>query len=279
MNFFFKGNIKRHNFHIVDPSPWPLVMAWAAFILTSGGVLYMHKGKWGGELLFMGFIFVITTMAFWFRDVIREGTFEGYHTKCVQQGLIYGMVLFIVSEVMFFAAFFWAFFHSSLAPTIQIGGTWPPYGLWEYVINPFDVPLLNTVILLISGATITWAHHSIIANNYKDSVKAFNFTILLAIMFIIAQVFEYITSTIDITDGIYGSCFFLLTGFHGFHVVIGTIFIVVCYLRYLLGHFSPGHHIGFTSAAWYWHFVDVVWLFLFIFVYIWGHWEPEFIIN
>ena len=267
------GYKKRHSFHIVDPSPWPFLMSISTFILTSGAVLYFNKCSYGGYLVLIGLALVIWIMGLWFRDVIREGTFEGYHTKCVQQGLIYGMSLFIVSEVMFFAAFFWAYFHSSLAPTIEVGCTWPPYLLWDYVINPFDVPLLNTLILLISGASITWAHHSLVEGDEKNAIKGFVYTIALAFMFIYAQALEYITSVVSLNDGVYGSCFYLLTGFHGFHVIIGTIFICVCFIRYLKGHFSKSHHIGFVSAAWYWHFVDVVWLFLFIFLYVWGHWS------
>jgi cytochrome c oxidase subunit 3 len=280
MNNFLKSiGKKRHNFHIVDPSPWPIAMAFALFILATGAALYFYHCKLGGFLLTLGFFFAVFAISLWFRDVIRESAKEGYHTKQVQQGIIYGMMLFIVSELLFFAAFFWAYFHSSLAPTIEIGGTWPPYLLWNQVINPFGVPLLNTVILLISGATITWAHHCILLKKEGEAVRALILTIYLAILFIITQALEYVSTVISISDGIYGSTFYLLTGFHGFHVIIGTIFIIVCLIRYLNGHFTPNHHVGFTAAAWYWHFVDVVWLFLFIFVYVWGHWEPVFILN
>ena len=259
----------RHSFHLVDPSPWPFLASIGALGLTLGGVLYFHSFIIGSYVLLLGLFTVISVAIVWWRDVIRESTFEGYHTKEVQIGLRYGMMLFIISEVMFFSAFFWAFFHSSLAPTIEIGSIWPPYGI--DVFSPWAVPLLNTFILLLSGATITWGHHAILIGNYRQGIQAFYCTIYLAILFTVIQGCEYIEANFCISDGIYGSTFFMATGFHGFHVIIGTTFIIVCFIRHLKFHFSGHHHFGFEAAAWYWHFVDVVWLFLFVTIYWWGN--------
>ena len=219
-------------------------------------------------LLLMGFILIIITMIIWWRDVIREATFEGHHTKVVQTGLRYGMILFIVSEIMFFFAFFWAFFHSSLAPTIEIGSIWPPQAIHPF--NPWEVPLLNTIILLTSGATVTWAHHAITTGIRYEAIYGLILTVLLALIFTALQVFEYLEASFNIADGIYGSTFFMATGFHGFHVIIGTLFLAVCLFRLIKYHFTTTHHFGFEAAAWYWHFVDVVWLFLFVSIYWWG---------
>ena len=259
-----------HGYHLVDISPWPFVTAMSAFILMTGSVMYFHSFKNGSFVMFFGLILVILNMAVWWRDVIREATFEGHHTKVVQKGLRLGMILFIVSEVMFFFAFFWAFFHSSLAPTIEIGSIWPPEAIQPF--NPWEVPLLNTIILLTSGATVTWAHHAITAgpSMRKEAILGLLFTIVLALIFTCLQLYEYNVSSFDISDGIYGSTFFMATGFHGFHVIVGTIFLIVCLVRLIKHHFTSTHHFGFEAAAWYWHFVDVVWLFLYVSIYWWG---------
>ena len=211
---------------------------------------------------------ILYTMFVWWRDIIRESTYQGHHTTTVQAGLKSGMVLFIVSEIMFFLAFFWAFFHSSLAPTIEIGAVWPPKGI--DVLNPWEIPFLNTVILLTSGATVTWAHHAILAGQKTQGMVSLAATIILAAIFTGFQVIEYIEAPFTITDGIYGSTFFMATGFHGFHVFIGTVFLFICLLRLNANQFSTHQHFGFEAAAWYWHFVDVVWLFLFVAIYWWG---------
>jgi len=262
------SNNQKHSFHLVDPSPWPLVAAFSAFMLTFGGVLFMN-GYWGGGfLLSFGFSMILFMMFCWWRDIIREGTFEGQHTKSVQTGLRMGMILFIVSEIMFFFAFFWAFFHSSFNPSHTIGGVWPP--AFFTTLDPWQIPLLNTCLLLSSGASVTWAHHAIIAGSKYQAMISLTFTIILAIIFTAFQGFEYNTAPFSISDGVYGSCFYMATGFHGFHVIIGTLFLTVCLFRLYLNHFTREHHFGFEAAAWYWHFVDVVWLFLFITVYWWG---------
>jgi len=261
-------SLQKHPFHLVDPSPWPMFASLAAFNTTFGGVMYMHGFQYGGYVLSLGFFMVIYSMVVWWRDVIREATLQGHHTYQVQLGLRYGMILFIASEVMFFLAFFWAFFHSSLAPTIEIGAVWPPKGI--QVLNPWEVPFLNTVILLSSGATITWAHYAIVLGKHQETIVSMAATILLAALFTFFQYQEYCEATFTLSDGIYGSTFYLTTGFHGFHVFVGTLFITVCLFRVFLHHFNKHHHFGFEAAAWYWHFVDVVWLFLFISIYWWG---------
>jgi cytochrome c oxidase subunit 3 len=263
-----KKNQQKHPFHLVDPSPWPFVTAVGAFTATFGGVMYMHMYQGGGFLLTLGILTILYVMYVWWRDIVREGTFEGQHTEAVQQGLRMGMILFIVSEVMFFFAFFWAFFHSSLSPVPEIGGVWPPEGI--QILSPWEVPLLNTVILLTSGATVTWAHHAIVAGDRNQALTSLIATIGLAIVFTALQGFEYLTAPFSISDSVYGSTFYLTTGFHGFHVFIGTCFLAVCTVRLYLHHFTRQHHFGFEAAAWYWHFVDVVWLFLFITIYWWG---------
>lgn len=260
--------VQRHPYHLVDMSPWPLVASVSALVTTTGGVMYMHSYSGGGFMLSLGLLSVLGTMYVWWRDVIREATFEGHHTTVVQVGLRYGMALFIVSEVMFFFAFFWAFFHSSLAPTVELGSVWPPKGI--EVLNPFEVPLLNTAILLLSGATVTWAHHAIVSGRKQQAVTGLTITILLAALFTGFQIMEYVESSFTISDGAYGSTFFMATGFHGFHVFIGTCFLAVCLVRMVNNHFTRQHHFGFEAAAWYWHFVDVVWLFLFVSIYWWG---------
>jgi len=261
------NSLQRHTFHIVTPSPWPIYAALSAFVLLVSSAAYMHRYEGGGSGILLGFFLIIFSMFVWWRDVIRESTWQGYHTYNVQKGLRLGFALFIVSEVMFFFSIFWAFFHSSLSPAIELGSIWPPVGL--EILDPWKIPALNTLILLMSGVTITLAHHGIIG---KSGITHFGFlaTVVLAVFFTALQVFEYITASFDIADGVYGTTFFFSTGFHGFHVFIGTCFIFVCWIRYALGHFTATHHIGFESAAWYWHFVDVVWLFLFISIYWWG---------
>jgi cytochrome c oxidase subunit 3 len=257
-----------HSFHLVDPSPWPFLAAFSALMLTFGGVLYMHGYVGGSFLRDLGLLMVLFVMFCWWRDVIREGTIEGQHTLMVQRGLKMGMLLFIVSEVMFFFAFFWAFFHSSINPGLAIGGVWPP--AFIVVLDPWKIPLVNCFLLVTSGASVTWAHHSIVAGGKFQATLSLIITIVLAIEFTSLQVFEYLTAPFNISDSIYGSVFYMTTGFHGFHVFVGTCFLVVCLFRLHLDHFTQEHHFGFEAAAWYWHFVDVVWLFLFITIYWWG---------
>ena len=256
----------KHPYHLVDPSPWPFVGSIAGGTLAVGTVLYMHEIT--GWLIPIGVVLVLLTMFLWWRDVVKEATFQGVHTPIVQLGLRYGMLLFIASEVMFFAAFFWAFFDASLFPKEATGFMWPPEGI--EVFDPFDLPFLNTLVLLLSGCTVTWAHHALLHGDQRNTVIGLLLTVILGMFFTALQAYEYSHAAFGFTDGIYPSTSFMATGFHGFHVIIGTIFLIVCLFRAMAGHFKPDHHFGFEAAAWYWHFVDVVWLFLFCCVYWWG---------
>nr|QBA91995.1 cytochrome c oxidase subunit 3 [Mesabolivar sp. ITV1036I2] len=251
-------------YHMVMVSPWPLLSGVnSLFVMIS--FLWMFKNYSIGWVYFSLSVLCLVVVLWW-RDVVREGTFLGDHGFEVVLGLMFGMLLFIVSEVFFFLSFFWAFFHSSLSVVVDLGMNWPPAGVVSF--DPFHVPLLNTIILLSSGVSITWAHQGLLYNSNVN--LALFFTWSLGVYFLFLQWFEYSTALFNISDGIFGSVFFMATGFHGFHVIVGTTFLVVVWLRSLGGHLSSFHHFGFEAAAWYWHFVDVVWLFLFVVVYWWG---------
>lgn len=260
-------NNQVHPYHLVTPSPWPFVASCSAFTAAMGLVFLMHIDI-ASVLLRVGMCILVFALYRWFSDVTTESTFEGHHTFKVQQGLRLGMVLFIVSEIMFFFGFFWAFFHSSLSPSVAIGCVWPPKGI--ELIQPFELPFLNTLILLSSGVSITWAHRAILSGNRTNGLIALAVTVGLGIIFTGCQAFEYISAPFSINDGIYGSIFYLTTGFHGFHVLIGTIFLIVNLWRLYQYHLTRQHHFGFEAGAWYWHFVDVVWIFLFTTLYWWG---------
>nr|YP_009725535.1 cytochrome c oxidase subunit III [Homoeoxipha nigripes]QHQ73126.1 cytochrome c oxidase subunit 3 [Homoeoxipha nigripes] len=255
-----------HPFHLVNYSPWPLTGGIGAMTIASGLVEWFHH--YNLNIFNIGLMIILLTMYQWWRDISRESTFQGLHTLKVNLGLRWGMILFITSEVFFFASFFWAFFHSCLSPNIELGSIWPPTGIITF--NPLQIPLLNTSILLASGITVTWAHHSLIHFNFSQTSKALVLTITLGIYFSVLQMFEYYEAPFTISDSVYGSIFFIATGFHGLHVIIGTIFLSVCLIRHLNNHFSSTHHFGFEAASWYWHFVDIVWLFLYISIYWWG---------
>ena len=267
---------QNHPYHLVNPSPWPIIGAAAALVLAVGALMFMHELEGGVWVLAVGSIMTLAIMAVWWRDVINEGEHQGHHTSIVQLGLRYGMVLFIASEVMFFLAWFWAFFDASIyaGEAIQesrvafTGGHWPPDGV--EVFNPWHLPLLNTIILLTSGTTVTWAHHALRENKRSGLIWGLVLTVILGVLFTCIQAYEYAHAGFGFTDGIYSSTFFMATGFHGAHVIIGSIFLMVCLARSIAGHFKPDHHFGFEAAAWYWHFVDVVWLFLFFAIYWWG---------
>nr|CDN96548.1 cytochrome c oxidase subunit 3 [Pandarus rhincodonicus] len=258
------SSMVRHPFHLVDDSPWPLLSALSALFLTLGLLGLFSESS--SLLVFNALLLLMMVMLQWWVDVSLEGSHQGLHSKVVQSGLRWGMVLFIMSEVLFFFSFFWAYFHSSLSPGVEIGGNeWPPLGVLG--LNPWEVPLLNTVVLLSSGVSVTWSHHSLMLGDHSSSVKSLLVTVLLGGYFTLLQGVEYLEASFNISDSVYGSTFFLLTGFHGLHVIVGASFLLVCYARMTRGHLGKTHHFGFEAAAWYWHFVDVVWLFLFIGVY------------
>lgn len=259
-----------HPFHLVRPSIWPMFASFAAGLMFLGLILFMHKQAIGDiqpsvAYTFPGLGLVLLSMWFWWRDVVNEGVVEKAHSPIAKIGFRYGTALFIASEVMFFFAFFWAFFSSALYP---VAGVWPPEGIT--VIDPLDLPLMMTMILLLSGCTATWAHAEMLEGRMDVAQKALAITVALGVFFMGFQIYEYAHSPFGFKDGIFPSTFFLATGFHGFHVLIGTIFLFVIWVRTKRGQFTAKDHFGFEAAAWYWHFVDVVWLFLFIAVYVWG---------
>ncbi|MCR9123666.1 MAG: cytochrome c oxidase subunit 3 [Phyllobacteriaceae bacterium] len=279
---------KNHDYHILDPSPWPLIGSVGALIMAIGGIGWMQAGQGNDFSLLgipmanpwtflIGLLIVLYTMFGWWSDTVRE-SLQGHHTKVVSLHLRYGMIMFIASEVMFFVAWFWAVFDASLffneAQQVgrmeYTGGQWPPAGL--EVLDPLHLPLYNTVILLLSGTTVTWAHHALLHNDRQGLKMGLWLTILLAILFTCVQVYEFVIAPYSFSESLYGATFFMATGFHGFHVFVGTIFLIVCLVRAYAGQLTPEKHFGFEAAAWYWHFVDVVWLFLFFVVYIWGTW-------
>ena len=272
---------KPHPYHIVRPSIWPLFGALAGGLLAVGLLMFMHNvhlfaneqaGVVGINVglkgVFLGVAAVLAVMFFWWKDVVYEAVTEKVHTPISHVGFRYGMSLFIASEVMFFVAFFWAYFNAAFFPTEQIGFMWPPANI--HTIDAFDVPFLMTLILLLSGCTVTWAHHAILEGHTKEAIKALGISVFLGFFFMCFQVYEYTHAHFKFTDGVYASTFYMATGFHGFHVFVGTIFLFVCWIRTIKGHFTPQSHFGFEAAAWYWHFVDVVWLFLFVAIYWWG---------
>ena len=268
------GN-KSHTYHILDPDPWPLIGSLSALTFTTGMVMSFHPDvfNFGTPVLIAGLIGLVFTFFSWFGNIIREAH-AGDHTPVVQLHLRYGMILFIASEVMFFVGWFWSWFDFSLFPstlTEVVDGQWPPAAI-EEVIDAFDLPLLNTLILLCSGTTVTWAHHALINGDREGLKKGLWATIILGVLFSCIQAYEYAAAPFGFGGNTYSSAFYMATGFHGFHVIIGTIFLIVCLVRSYKGHFPPRQHFGFEAAAWYWHFVDVVWLFLFIVVYVWGGW-------
>ena len=260
------SNIICHPYHMVDESPWPLFGSIGGLYLTTGIVSWFHLNS--VYLFSIGLILLGLVITQWWRDISREGAIQGLHTSITELGLRWGMALFIVSEVFFFLRFFWAFFHRRLSPTVEVGRLWPPFGI--QVFNPFQVPLLNTIILISSGVSVTWAHHALLARDGRSAIRGLSVTVILGVYFTCLQGLEYWEASFSFRDSIYGSVFFIATGFHGLHVLVGTKFLFVSARRLTIGHFSHRHHTGFEIAAWYWHFVDVVWLFLYIWVYIWG---------
>jgi len=268
MNKINRNQFQSFPYHLVEPSPWPILVSFSLLNLTLGAVMYMQGFTYGGYLISLGFTLTVFGMILWFRDIITEGTYLGHHTIQVQKGLTIGVVLFIISEVFAFLSVFWAFFHSSLSPTIEIGGVWPPQGITP--LDPFAIPLLNTILLLSSGAFVTYGHHALIQGDRRGAILGTLLTINFAIIFTALQYYEYSESSFTMSDSVYGTVFYASTGLHGLHVIIGTLFILVGFVRIINYHLTDTHHQGHEAAILYWHFVDVVWLFLFIAVYYWG---------
>jgi cytochrome c oxidase subunit 3 len=268
-NKYINPSLKNFNsLHLVTISPWPFFAGISLFSLLTNSISYFHKYNYSLIFVLFSLFSLIIILYNWFEDIIIESYYQGYHSLRVQEGLKLGFLLFLGTEILFFFGFFWAFFHSSLVPVISIGSIWPPKGIQP--IETFNIPLLNTIILLCSGFTCTWSHHALFSLNKKNALIGIEITLILAFYFILLQTIEFNECSFSIADSIFGSCFFMLCGFHGFHVIIGTIFIFINWIRMNLTNFSNSHHIGFLSAIYYWHMVDVVWIFLFFNVYFWG---------
>nr|QKK69264.1 cytochrome c oxidase subunit III [Anterhynchium aff. flavomarginatum HB]QKK69277.1 cytochrome c oxidase subunit III [Anterhynchium aff. flavomarginatum SC] len=259
-------NLSNHPYHLVSISPWPILMSFSIMFTFIGFIKWFYLQNY--YLLIISMMLMMLIKFQWWRDMTRESTFQGCHTFSVNNNLRLGMILFISSELFFFISLFWTYFHYSLAPSIEIGMMWPPTGIKMF--NPYDIPLLNSIILISSGMTISWSHYSMILNKFKKSLYSLIQTIILGFIFSIFQYIEYIEAPFTISDSCFGSIFFLTTGFHGIHVLIGNIFLSICLIRLYLNHFSKNHHFGFEAAIWYWHFVDIVWLFVYTWIYWWS---------
>nr|YP_001481135.1 cytochrome c oxidase subunit III [Phallusia mammillata]CAL23077.2 cytochrome c oxidase subunit III [Phallusia mammillata] len=254
-------------FHLVDGSPWPLIGSLAGLSLVSSFLGLFHEQGLGTSGILSGMMLILLCYMWW-RDVVRESSLLGFHTPAVQVNLLLGMVWFIISEVLFFFGFFWTFFYASLNPVVEIGMVWPPVGIVP--LDPVGVPLLNTVVLLGSGFTVTWSHYSLLLGKKGGAKVGLIFTLALGVLFTLLQLLEYMDSSFSMADSIYGSIFFMATGFHGFHVLVGSMFLGVSLGRMVSGQLGTSRHVGYECAIWYWHFVDVVWLFLYVSVYWWG---------
>lgn len=241
-----------HPYHLVTIRPWPLLTSLRIFNILIWSIHWINLSKFFYNPL-LSFILSILSLILcrllWWRDIIRESTFQGSHSSEVYKGLRLGIILFIISEILFFLSFFWAYFHSALSPSIEIGQLWPPKGIYPF--NPYDIPLLNTIILISSGLSVTWSHHAIISKSLKDSSLSLLITIILGLIFSLIQFIEYKVSSFTVSDSIYGSTFFITTGFHGIHVLIGSCFLSVCLFRIIYLQFSRTHHFGFEAASWY----------------------------
>lgn len=261
---------EKHGFHLVKPSPWPITVSIILFNIALYSLKIFHEFEYSKKTFLIYIFFFLYAIGMWFRDVVIEGTFQGHHTSVVQRGLKYGMIVFLISESMFFFGFFWCFFYMSISPSIWIGCTWPPLGITP--VNPYALPLLNTLLLISSGVTASFAHKSMSYRFGRYNVmKGLFLSIVYGITFTIFQLWEYSTASFSINDGIYGSIFYVSTGFHGLHVIIGTVALIVCLIRHYRYHFTMEHHVGFECSLWYWHSVDVIWILLYLFIYVWGY--------
>jgi len=259
----------RHLFHLVYRSPWPFLVSCFLYFFVSSLAYSFYAVEYSHYFLYFSLLGLISCGIGWLFDIVLEGTFLGFHTMVVRHGLKAGFLLFVVSEVLLFFGFFWAFFHSALCPSIEIGAVYPPdltvIPLWEF-------PLFNTLILIISGFSVTWAHRGLSLGSFRIAMDGLLITIFLGYWFVLLQGYEYYEASFTLSDGIYSSCFYMLTGLHGCHVIVGATFLLVCFIRLIERHFLVRHYLGLVCAIWYWHFVDVVWLFLFVSLYLWGNW-------
>lgn len=259
-------------YHLVSKRPWPLLGSISIIYLVRGIVFWFTYTYY--NILIIGLLFLILVILQWWRDVSRERHHQGCHTNHVVLGVRLGIIIFIISEIIFFFSFFWSYFHSSLNVVFNVGAVWPSLGIEP--LFRFSTPILNSFILICRGVTVTWAHHRFIEGNYNTSMSGLFITVFLGVWFTSLQIEEYIESFYRLADSVYGAVFFVSTGFHGMHVIIGTIFLLVCIFRLFYGHFSIDHHMGLEASIWYWHFVDVIWLLLFFIAYYWGTWDYWF---
>nr|DBA43941.1 TPA_asm: COX3 [Bombus terricola] len=255
---------KNFPFHMVTISPWPIILSINLLNLMLSTILWIYLNNM--MLMIINLIMLILVTLMWFRDIIRESTFQGMHSLLIISMMKFSMIMFIISELFFFISFFWTFFHNSISPSIEINFSWPPSMIKFF--NPFEIPLLNSIILIMSGFTVTLSHYNLLNNKFKPSMLNLMFTIILGFYFNMMQMFEYYNSFFCINDSIFGSIFYLSTGFHGIHVLIGTLMLLYSFIRMNKNHFSSIHHINFEFSIWYWHFVDVIWLFIYMFYYI-----------
>lgn len=262
------SRVQAHPYHLVEVSPWPIFSAFSVFGLAFNTALINHGYMTNGYIILLSFICVIYSISLWGRDIVAEATILGHHTLAVRNGIYIGYILFIVSEAMFFVGIFWAYAHSSLSPNIELGAVWPPIGI--NAIGPMELPLLNTIILLSSGATITYSHHALLAKNYNNAINSLLLTVILAVLFTVCQYIEYLYASFTIADGVYGSVFYFGTGTHGYHILVGIVMLSISLWRMYSYHYTDSHHLGFETTILLWHFLDVVWLFLFILFYWWG---------
>jgi len=272
-----KFTVRKSGFFLLTPSPWPLYSSFSVFLMLTGFAAYMNYFPNGLFCFFLGIFFVILAFFFWCRDIIRELTFFGRTSLLIEGNIRLAFWFFIVSEALLFFSFFWAFFHSAFEPGIQIGTVWPPFESIQ--MNSLDIPIINTVFLLASGAALTWAQYGLIAGKHTEVVLGFVVLFFYAIFFMLCQFHEYVVAFHQVNDSVFGSSMYILTMFHGGHVLIGSLFLFVCLIRFLLGHFKPVSYLALTLAAWYWHFVDVVWVFVFLWIYLWGTWVPYYIVT
>lgn len=265
-------SVRQTGFFLLTPSPWPLFSSFAVFLMLTGFAAYLNYYISGLFCFFLGVFFVILAFVFWCRDLIRELTFLGRSSLLVESNIRWAFWFFIVSEALLFFSFFWAFFHSAFEPVVQIGAVWPP--MESIQMNSLGIPIVNTIFLLASGAALTWAQYGIIGGQAREVKLGFAVLFAYAVFFMMSQWHEYVVAFHQVNDSVFGSTMYILTMFHGLHVLIGSIFLFICFIRFLLGHFKTVSYLALTLAAWYWHFVDVVWVLVFLWIYLWGTWIP-----
>ena len=268
--------MRKHDFHLVDRSPWPTIVSIQLFSLAVGLVCQLQGYLKGNTLIILSSILIGIVVCCWWRDVIREATYLGEHTVKVVGGLSLGISLFIISECLLFFGLFWAYLHSAFNPSVEFGLSWPPVGISK--LNPLELPLLNTLLLLSAGAAVTWGHHALVIlplscrktySGRNASLTGLIIGISLALIFTLFQYIEFCTSPFDISDSVFASTFYMATTFHGLHVIVGAIYLITATYRIYNYQQNRKHHSNLLTSLWYFHFTDVVWLLLYIIMYLW----------